>query len=59
MSRNFAIAWADLMFTVQSILSKVDKNIVDNISGSVEFESITGLMRSNGSGKTILLQCLN
>jgi ABC-type multidrug transport system ATPase subunit len=59
MAKKLAIAWIDLKFSFKSILGKSEKAILNYLNGSLEFETITALMGPNGSGKTILLKCLN
>jgi ABC-type multidrug transport system ATPase subunit len=59
MDSELAIAWIDLSFAVQSTFKREVKVILNNISGGFSFGSINALMGSSGSGKTILLKCLN
>ena len=59
MSKEKAIVWTDLTVSVRPLLARDEKIILNNISGSFEFNSINALMGSSGSGKTTLLKCLN
>ena len=59
MDKNIAIAWIDLSLSVKSFLGRNQKLILNNISGSFNYNSINALMGSSGSGKTTLLKFLN
>ncbi|CAG2175018.1 unnamed protein product, partial [Oppiella nova] len=54
------MAWIDLKFSGQSVLPwKPPKHILNGISGSIDFGSLTALMGPSGCGKSTLLKCIN
>ena len=58
-TKNIAIAWADLTYSVKPYLWSEEKTILNRLYGCVEFATITALMGPSGAGKTTLLNCIN
>ena len=56
---KLAIAWIDLTYYCQSLFKRQKDPILDGISGSVNFRTLTALMGPSGAGKTTLLKCIN
>ena len=54
-----AIAWTDLTMTVQSLMSRKQKVILNRLNGYAQFGSLTAVMGPSGAGLTSLLKCLN
>ena len=57
-SKSLAIAWNNLSFSRKSLFIN-EKLILKNLSGTINFGTITALMGPSGAGKTTLLRCIN
>ena len=56
--KSLAIAWNNLSFSRKSLFIN-EKLILKNLSGTINFGTITALMGPSGAGKTTLLRCIN
>ena len=59
MAHHLAIAWIDLKFSGRSLFYQKPKPILKEISGSIDFGTLTALMGPSGAGKSTLLKCIN
>lgn len=58
-SRQFALSWINLKFVVRNWWTGQEKVLLDNVSGLVEFGTLTALMGPSGAGKSTLLKVIN
>ena len=57
--QEVTIAWSDLSYRVKKFCFIKEKIILNQLSGSIRFNTINALMGPSGAGKTTLLKCLN
>jgi len=56
---DLAIAWLDLTYRVNLLFNRQPKTLLQDISGCIDFGTITAIMGPSGAGKTTLLKCFN